>query len=203
MFELSTSPRRFLTLGLLLPFPPIFGPSSISENMETASELPLDILGYVADVLGADSLREQNRHAFNDREANRQAFYALKMLCLTCKSMVPICRRYLFAKIRFLPIMWQGSTFNEFLLSDPTIKHIYTAVRQTIGFSTWDYDLLQKLCYASSLTSIEISSDTRTRTGILLSLVRKSTLRHLILNSIENFPAALDSRNLNSVIPAV
>lgn len=180
-------------LQLLSPLSCLCLPSSISANMEVPAELPLDILGHVADLLGAESLGERNQW---------DAVNALKMLCVTCKFMVPICRRHLFAHIVFsIDLKWKNG-FNEFLLSDPIIvthyvKNIYITITQTTGFSTSDYDLLQKICDSSSLTSIGIISIDSDWNGysdktksVALSLIQKPTLRNLTLNSIKNFPAA-------------
>ncbi|KJA17257.1 hypothetical protein HYPSUDRAFT_1025308 [Hypholoma sublateritium FD-334 SS-4] len=162
--------------------------------MGTASELPLDILGCIADVLGNfHKLRSQNRQAVKD----------LQMLCLTCKSMVPICRRHLFAHIEFIHTgsHWWYNGLNEFLLSHPTIATHYLKslhIRVTDEFSALDYELLQKIrLNSSALTSIKILSDlccwddlSNRVKSVVYSLIQMPTLRHLTLNCIENFPAA-------------
>ena len=60
--------------------------TSTKLNMQTALTVPFDILAYIADTLGASG-----RH---------QA--TLKALSLTCKFLLPICRRHLFSSLRLL-----------------------------------------------------------------------------------------------------
>lgn len=166
--------------------------------METPTKLPLDVLGYIADTLVADSPRDKNRDAVS----------ALKMLSLTCKFMVPVCRRHLFANIRF-PLdrrhfeRERQDRLNKLLLSNPTFtmhysKNLFLEVRQPESFNTSDYDVLGRICHSSSLTSVEISSTNMTdwnmlpkkTKSIILSLIEAPTLRHLTLDYIDKFPAA-------------
>ena len=160
--------------------------------MELSTSPPLDILGYIADMLGADNLHVPNWHAVK----------ALKTLSLTCKFMVPICRRHLFAHIVFSPDVKWKQGLNEFLLAHPVIvthylKNVSITVTQSTGFSPWYFDLLQKICDLSALHSIGILSivsdwvkySEKTKT-LALSLIQQPTIRHLTLDSIINFPVS-------------
>ncbi|KJA13800.1 hypothetical protein HYPSUDRAFT_220752 [Hypholoma sublateritium FD-334 SS-4] len=163
--------------------------------MEKPTKLSLDVLGYIADILGADRQHPQDR-----RITGWSTVDALKRLSLTCKFMFPICRRHLFADIRFSfssPFQ-QRTGFSEFLLLHPIIathyaKSLYLDAGQP--FSASDYDLLQIMSDSSSLTSIEISSADWNvlldrESSAFLSLIQIPTLQHLTLRSVDNFPAA-------------
>ena len=163
-----------------------FLPSSISASMETSPKLPMDIIGYIADVLGADS------HGTN--------WKSLKMLCLTCKFMVPICRRHLFADIS--GSLWWRKGFTEFLLSQPIITTHYAkkvSIDLTHEYSASDYNLLQKIHDSSSPITIIIcpyhsnwidSLSDKSWISLSFSLLQLSSLRCLILRSVDKFPAA-------------
>ncbi|KJA24648.1 hypothetical protein HYPSUDRAFT_482766 [Hypholoma sublateritium FD-334 SS-4] len=124
------------------------------SSMKTPAKLPLDVLGYIVGIVGA---------------AGRQSsIYAgtLNTLSLTCKFMVPICRRHLFSKITFplarreLPLL---NGRNEFLLSHPIItthylKNLVLDTSHDFLTNALEYDLLQIICDSSSLTSFHIES---------------------------------------------
>ena len=163
----------------------------LPHSMGTSAGLPLEILGYIADVLGD----------YDPHRIDPSAVETLKMLCMTCKFMVPACRRHLFATVRFSSSR-QRSGRNEFLLSNSIIilhytKNLYLEV--TFPLNASDHHCLQKICDASdSLTAIEILSlrtqdwnilHENTKT-IILSLIQKPTLRRLTYQSIRYFPAA-------------
>ncbi|KJA13794.1 hypothetical protein HYPSUDRAFT_49605 [Hypholoma sublateritium FD-334 SS-4] len=169
--------------------------------MESPSKLPMDVLGYIADTLGA----EIDTRLIPSGIPNGHAVQALKMLCLTCKFMVAVCRRHLFAKISLSSFssLKRVETLSEFLLSHPIIPTRYVKILYldtSRFFSPSDYDLLQKLCGSSSLTSINISTTIRSpaywntmpeqKKSAFLSLFQIPTLRHLALVKIVNFPAA-------------
>ncbi|KJA13801.1 hypothetical protein HYPSUDRAFT_49612 [Hypholoma sublateritium FD-334 SS-4] len=159
--------------------------------METPDKLPLDVLGYIADMLGTDI------------ETNQDGFNALKMLCLTCTFMIPVCRRHLFARIRF-PIFPRVSRrqnrLTQFLNSNPIIAHYVRNLHLNAAhpFIPLDYDFLQKICDSSSVTSLELSSSysgdwttlPERLKSITLSCIQIPTLRRLILDRIDIFPAA-------------
>lgn len=160
--------------------------------MEKPAKLLLDVLGYIADVLGADRKRPTDW-----RMKDLSRVDALKKLSLTCKFMVPICRRHLFANIIF-SFSGERTGLSEFLLSHPIIATHYAKsldldARQPL--STLDYDLLRIMADSSSLTSIEISSADWNalpdeKRSAFLSLIKVPTLRHLTLERIVNFPAS-------------
>ena len=114
--------------------------------MASPPKLPPDVLGYIADTLAPGTLYEIDRDVVN----------ALKMLSLTCRFMVPVCRRHLFANVR-LPFSNRHfereiqDSRNQFLLSNPTItmnysKNLYVEVRrQSEPFSRLDYRLLPEV----------------------------------------------------------
>ncbi len=160
--------------------------------MEAPTKLPLDILGHIVDLLGARALLPWNQHAIN----------TLKMLCLTCKFMVPICRRHLFAKISCTGLnLWWLNKRSELLLSNPSIatqyvKNVYLDV--DLPLSRFNYEYLQMICASSSPIAIEILSNgfcdwediPRKTKSIVLALIHVPTVRHLTIDRIENFPAA-------------
>ena len=153
--------------------------------------LPLDILGDIADVLAAYPR-------------------SLKNLSLTCKFMVPVCRRHLFSNISFVknhvdPKWWTPRY--EFFLSHPIIlthyvKNLKLTFENSKAFTPLEYDLLQIIRDSSSLTSIQIrSTNPKSRPkdwnelpekmkSLILSFFQISTIRHLTLAKIRNFPAA-------------
>lgn len=177
--------------------------------MQQPDKLPLDVLGYITDILGTDTLRSKQR-----RKKDRQySVDTLKMLSLTCKFMVPVCRRHLFAIIRF-PFHPRNSErlegLSEFLLAHPTItthylKRLYLKIDPYNPFSISDYDFLQKISDSSSLVFVDLSTihlcnwnrthlryyepPEKTK-SVILSLIQVLTLRGLTLRDIENFPAA-------------
>ncbi len=151
-----TCTRPLVDLGncsSLARLPIYLRPYRLHPSMENATIFPLDLLYYVVDILGAD------RDSMHSRDA-------LKGLSLTCKVMVPICRRYLFSKIILrsahhrIYFPWRNSR-NEFLLSHPTITTHYLKaleIETTRAFSTSDYELLRVISEKSPLTSVTISS---------------------------------------------
>lgn len=160
--------------------------------MGTSVRLPLEILGYIVDVLCDDGPRSRDLSTFD----------TLKMLCITCKFMVPVCRRYLFATVRFPSTgQWRGR--HEFLLSDSIIVLHYTknlSLQVTYPIGTLDYHCLQKISDVSPLAAIQIISSLSSHSWnslpestrkIILSLIQKPTLRRLAYQSIEYFPAAV------------
>ncbi|KJA13789.1 hypothetical protein HYPSUDRAFT_485845 [Hypholoma sublateritium FD-334 SS-4] len=158
--------------------------------METQPKIPLDVLGYIADVLAANTS-------------------TLKRLSLTCKFMIPICRRHIFSNItvRDCGLTLGERNRIEFLLSHPTItthyiKHLWLIFGGRDTLCTVQYDLLQIICDTSSLTSVRIVSNSmvydlldwnefpeKTR-SVVLFLIQIPTLRRILLKKIENFPAA-------------
>ncbi|KJA13798.1 hypothetical protein HYPSUDRAFT_209244 [Hypholoma sublateritium FD-334 SS-4] len=166
--------------------------------METPAKLPLDVLGYITEMVAADN---------GLRKTNRRTIHTLKMLCLTCKLMVPVCRRHLFARISFpfFPkVPRRRDKLNEFILSNSTIAHYVKILRLNVmhPFITWDYDFLQKICDSSSATSVEIASaDSRDwdavpekTKAVVLFLVQMPTVRYITLRAVKNFPASALSR---------
>ena len=108
--------------------PNLLGLTWTSEH-GTSTTLALDILGHIADVLAAYP-------------------HILKNLCLTCKFMVPICRRHLFSNIRFAknyldPEYWTPR--HEFFLSHPIIlthyvKNLKLFFDNNKAFTPLEYD---------------------------------------------------------------
>ncbi|KJA24647.1 hypothetical protein HYPSUDRAFT_481475 [Hypholoma sublateritium FD-334 SS-4] len=164
--------------------------------METPAKLPLDILGYIVDIVGA----------FGRQPSIYAGTPSLKTLSLTCKFMVPICRRHLFSNINFAlftsrHLPWRNGR-SEFLLSHPIItthylKNLVLDISQEFMISALEYDLLQIICDSSFLTSFHIRSIYMTWNevperlkSIILSLIQKPTLHHLTLERMNNFPAA-------------
>ena len=160
---------------------------AVQLNLEVGTEIPLDILENIANVLGDEihwSLPWYERDCYESRTA-------LKMLSLACKIMVLPCRRHLFAKIgieypdriwlREHNLQWRIGR-NKFFLSQPIIAAHYLkslTVDTRLEFDTSDYDLLKMICETSYLTSVTISSDNNWR-GIpenkratILSLMQK------------------------------
>ncbi|KJA13792.1 hypothetical protein HYPSUDRAFT_49604 [Hypholoma sublateritium FD-334 SS-4] len=148
------------------------------SNTETIITLPPDILGHIADALGANWSYTVPRRT-------------LQALSLTCTFMVPICRRYLFSKVGFGYSEnynerkdlreWRNGR-NEFLLTQPTITSHYVKfleVDTMLKFSTSDYDLLKIIRDTSPLTSVTISSSfswdriIEKKKTIVLSLLQK------------------------------
>lgn len=162
------------------------------SNMETPTKIPLDVLGYIADVLEPHT---------SDTTST------LKTLSLTCKFMVPICRRHLFSNIHFSVLReseWRTSR-SEFLRSHPIftthyVKNLKLDINESQAFSAVEYDLLQLFCDSSSLASIQIKQvdfiptnwnvlPEKTRSYII-SLIQIPTLRRLILIRVDSLPAA-------------
>ncbi|KJA13788.1 hypothetical protein HYPSUDRAFT_485671 [Hypholoma sublateritium FD-334 SS-4] len=160
--------------------------------METPTKIPLDVLGYIADML---------------EPHDGDTTVTLKTLSLTCKFMVPICRRQLFSNISFSVFRrseWRTNR-SEFLRSHPiftkhSVKNLRLDVNESQPFSAEEYDLLQLLCDSSSLTSIQIKQidceptdwnklPAKTKSDIF-SLIQIPTLRRLTLIRVDSFPAA-------------
>lgn len=164
-----------------------------SSAKTPSQKLPLDVLGYIADMLGADRRHAPQCRYYKD---------TLIQLSLTCKFMVPICHRHLFSNISFLSfrrnLRWRNGR-SEFLLSQLTIathyvKNVVLDASQA-KFSTSEYDLLRRICDGSSLASVHISTGDWNKLpeetkSVILSLIQIPTLRHLTLEKINNFPAA-------------
>lgn len=132
--------------------------------METPPRLPLELLEYIADVLGAYNLLPRS---WDNIDWN--AVRALQMLSLTCRVMVPVCRRHIFARVKFpfchrrLGELERPSEFFRPPLSVGTryLKSLYLDIWQSGSkFDKLDYDLLKMICDSSSLTCIELSSET-------------------------------------------
>ncbi|KJA24646.1 hypothetical protein HYPSUDRAFT_214519 [Hypholoma sublateritium FD-334 SS-4] len=157
--------------------------------MATPAKLPLDVLGYIVDIVGT-----------SQSACSNYGLGTLNTLSLTCKFMVPICRRYLFSNLTFSFLHARGRS--EFLLSHPIItthylKNLVLIVSPYFTIPELEYDLLQIICNSSSLTSITIRAahgDWREfperLKPTILALIRVPTLRHLTLDSTNNFPAA-------------
>lgn len=163
--------------------------------MEPPARLPLDVLGYIVDILAADS--------HSPRKPTQHGSNTLKKVCLTCKFMVPLCRRHLFARMRFpiFPkVVRRQENLKEFLLSNSTIAHYVRHLRLDVTriFITLDYDFLQKICDSSSATSIDISaidsvdwtSVPEETKSITCSLLGMPTIRHITFRNVRNFPAS-------------
>ena len=116
--------------------------------------------------------------------------------------MVPICRRHLFAAIRYTGLnLWWLNKRSELLLSNPSIatqyvKNVYLNVNHPL--SRFNYEYLQMICASSSPIAIEILSNGlcdwkgipgKTKSTVL-ALIHVPTVRHLTIDRIENFPAA-------------
>ena len=132
--------------------------------------------------------------------------WALRALSLTCKGMVPMCQRHLFATIRFSTDRTDSPrprrTSSDFLLSKPLIMTHYVKCLSLGAWhpvSTSDFDCLHRICELSSLNFFELVSkhalswiDVPERTkAIILSIIQIPTLRHLILDHIDCFPAVV------------
>ena len=159
-------------------------------NLETRTEIPLDILENIAKALG-DEIRRFTWLYAGDSPQSRTALDTLKMLSLTCKSTVALCRRHIFTQANFVyldrawpreqKLQWRIER-NHFLLSQPVVTAHYLkviTVNTTLEFDTSDFDLLRMICDTSDLTSVTIWLDNdwntvpeKKRTSIL-SLLQK------------------------------
>lgn len=146
--------------------------------------LPLDILGHIADMLGTEDGRPDSD--------------SLKVLSQTCKFMVPVCRRHLFASLK-LPIYLKSTSrsrgVRNLLVSQPAIVHYC----KTLYFDTAapfcgpDYEILRTICASSLPTTVTISGGswnhlTEQATSAILSIIQSSAALHLTLRNISRFP---------------
>ena len=140
--------------------------------------LPLDILLYIIDLLAED-------------------VNSLRILSLTCKSMVPLCRKHLFSSLR-LDSEFSFERFSDLLSKNPEIACYVRDLNYGIYNPIGDHKLniLNILKERSSLQLIALSSEwlywndfpESTRSS-LLSLIELPTVIHLYIYSIKGFPA--------------
>ncbi|KJA19688.1 hypothetical protein HYPSUDRAFT_167981 [Hypholoma sublateritium FD-334 SS-4] len=158
--------------------------------METALTLPFDILACIIDTLntGRDTA-------------------TLKALALTCKFMLPLCRRHLFSTIRLLnstPTTPKRNSLAPFLSGSPEIvrclRKLVCAVDSRVPTTSQHIiDILDVLrSHASSLQSMSIRSLRdewfdwsllqEPMRLLLISLIQLPTVTRLHLNFLHNFP---------------
>jgi hypothetical protein len=151
--------------------------------METSTRtiLPLDILLYIIEFLGED-----------DGDIK-----SLQVLSQACKSMVPLCRKYLFSSLCFSDRS-KSEQFSNLLSKDPDIARYVKSLNYGIYNPVSDYDLnvLEVLKKRSPLQSIELSSPgldwndfPESIRSSLVSLIQLPTVAHLSIYSIKWFPA--------------
>lgn len=126
--------------------------------MDAPSILPPEVLAYIADILGADI----DAGLMPQLKRDSHTIRALKMLCLSCKFMVAVCRRHLFSKISLssLSSLKRRRTLSVFLLLHPVIPRHYVKtlyLDTSRHFEKSGYDLLKALCESSSLFSIQLN----------------------------------------------
>ncbi|KJA21709.1 hypothetical protein HYPSUDRAFT_87925 [Hypholoma sublateritium FD-334 SS-4] len=154
--------------------------------MHLHADVPLDILGHIADILGSEDGRL-------DRET-------LKVLSQTCKFMVPVCRRHLFSSLRlpfYLTSVRRSLGLRNLLLSNPAMTSYFKILSFDVAqpFCGSDYDILHMICASSSPTTVSIFGGnwnylTERAKSLILALAQNSTVHRLALKSIDNFPAA-------------
>lgn len=154
--------------------------------MHPHANFPLDILGYIADILGAEDGRPDTE--------------TLKVLSLTCKFMIPVCRRHLFSSLKlpfYLTSIRRSLGLRNLLLSHPAMTCYFKILSfdAAAPFCGSDYDILHLICASSSPTTVNIFGGnwnhlTERAKSFSLFLVQNSTAHHLTLKSIGKFPAA-------------
>lgn len=158
--------------------------------MHPHANFPLDILGYIADILGAEDDRPDTE--------------TLKVLSLTCKFMVPVCRRHLFSSLKlpfYLTSIRRSLGLRDLLRLHPAMTWYFKILsfNAAAPFCGSDYDILHLICASSFPTAVSIFGGnwdhlTERAKSLILSLVQNSTALHLTLKNISNFPAAALSR---------
>ena len=149
--------------------------------------VPFDILAHITDIVDAQSDKG-----------------TLRALSLTCKFMVPLCRRHLFSSIKLF-----NTTNNKeqgliyFLSGSPDttcrIKHLLFIIRTKLPTCKQIIDILEVMrSQSTSLQSVTISSSGWLEWNILpepiksllISLIQLPTVTRLKLGIMRNFPLA-------------
>ena len=153
--------------------------------------VPFDILAHITDIVNADSDKA-----------------TLRALSLTCKFMVPLCRRHLFSFVRLSNTAEEEEKEKEkglihFLSGSPEttchIKRLTCVIDAELHIYEQMIDILEVMrTQSTSLWSITITSteglDWNLLRGpiksLLISLIQLPTVNHLSLGPMKNFPLA-------------
>ena len=166
--------------------------------MEARTTLPLDIVLYIIDLL-ADG-------------GGVLGIRSLRALSQACKSMVTLCRKYLFSRL-YLGSESRFERFSSLLSKNPDIvcyvRSLSCGVWNSITSIDHELIVLDMLKESSSLQSIELSSWgslycqwnylPESIRSSLVSLIELPTVTHLYFNGFKGFPATVFSgcSNLN------
>ena len=165
--------------------------------MEARTTIPLDIVLYIIDLLadGDDVLDIRS----------------LQTLSQACKSMVPLCRKYLFSSLHLASEL-RLERFSDLFSKNPDIACYVRNLNYGVDYPISDFGLsiglsiLEMLKEHSSLQSIALSSlgllywndFPESIRSSLVSLIELPTVTHLYINGFKGFPATVLSscRNL-------
>ena len=155
--------------------------------MEARTTIPLDIVLYIIDLLadGDDVLDIRS----------------LQTLSQACKSMVPLCRKYLFSSLHLASEL-RLERFSDLFSKNPDIACYVRNLNYGVDYSISDcgssigLSILEMLKEHSSLQSIALSSRwfywnefSESIRSSLLSLIQLPTVTHLSINQFKGFPA--------------
>lgn len=162
--------------------------------------LPYDILALIVDAIWTRT---------DPTPSGQRDVATLKALSQTCKLMLPLCRKCLFAAVQFSSRSGvRTKEFMDLLRESPTIaryvKVLHYTIREPADEHIYEYGILDTLHrYSSSLFAMLIAPDSYDSSdeplawnvqpeyiqALLISLMQLPTVTQLSLSTLHGFPA--------------